>query len=267
MGKIANDYSAVTNLTGTERIPVVTNPGVAGGDHWITATNLGASDVMDAAILAALTVSGTGLFDAAGAAASVAATSAANLSAVNVALDTRIDLLEAAGSISSTMTTVTVANTVTETNLLTGIAALPAASTAATDRILLTATLDAKNNSGIAATLTYRLKLGATTLLTTTALSYNDSANRCPSLLEVVMTVIDADSLLVTMELKSGNAAAAGTAGLRNTNHEAVGLVRSDGVFAMASTNTFSLTAQWSAANALTDVALYEAELAVIKGP
>lgn len=75
-----------------------------------------------------------------------------------------------------TLTDVSVANTVTETDLVS--LTIPAAAVAAGDLVRLTVSGDALNNTGLGVDYTYRFKLGATTVLATAAVSVAAATNR-----------------------------------------------------------------------------------------
>jgi hypothetical protein len=260
IGQRLSEAAVITDLDGTELMPVIDDPGVPGGNKVITTANVVASTIMDAAISAALTTEGAALFDTLGAAAEAAAVAAAE----TAALDTRLDVIESGGIVNQTLTAVTVVNTTTETTILTR--SLPAQRVGANDAALLRFVADCKNNSGGAATLTLRVKFGAVTLCTTQAMSYSDSALRTPLIGEITFDVIDFDSMITSMLLFGGSAAATQVAPLLNTNHSGIYVERSDGVAAFGSATSIVVTAQWSVANALTDVTLYVARLGAIQG-
>lgn len=107
--------------------------------------------------------------------------------------------------VSSKTATTTVVNTVTETDI--GKLVLPANSLYAPGvAARFTAAGDILNNSGSAGTVTFKLKLGATTVLTTAATSWAASANRRQWRADILIESVGTDSQRISGHLEISDA-------------------------------------------------------------
>lgn len=156
----------------------------------------------------------------------------------------------------------TIVNTTTETDAVS--LTLPAGVVAAGDIVRLTVWADQLNNSGGAVTYTYRLKIGATTALTTSAMSIGSNANRIKGV------SIRCDILIESATAQRVRGELLGSARTTDTWPIAASVVVAATGYGVAaedttSAKTIKLTVQMGTANSLADFVVHGATLEIVK--
>ncbi len=164
--------------------------------------------------------------------------------------------------LTSKLSTTTIVNTVTETDLVNF--DVPAnALEFAEHSLRIVAAGELLNNSGGADTVTFRVKLGATTLLATAALSFNASANRRKWYMEIDILSAAAGAQRVTGILQISNADTDSFAGHGTDGAAATGY--GTGAEVTSAALTFVITGQLGTANALLEVTCTMAQIEFVR--
>lgn len=163
-----------------------------------------------------------------------------------------------------------VVNTVAETDLFNGEIDIPANSMGNNGVVFLQAEGDYLNNSGASPTITFRFKIGATTLWAAVTAALASSAARGYFTLQVTIhnagvTNVQVMTGAVTGVSVNGAAASTGSGGIGTTGPVSA-VLGGTSAEDTTSTKNVAFTAQWSAANANNSVRIHRTLLSVVKG-